>query len=78
MSSGHCVFFNQDVLSVFVSSWLYKGGHTAPSVMGETEKVNNLHSLTKVLLGLRAESMGNQRVVSYSLGGQGSFLEVEF
>lgn len=42
MSSGHCVFFNQDVLSVFVSSRLYKGGHTAPSVMGETEKVNNL------------------------------------
>ena len=50
---------NQDVLSVFASSWLYKGDHTAPSVMaGETKKFAELSCLLKGKPGLRAECHG--------------------
>ena len=68
MSSGYSVLFNQNVLSVFASSWFYKGGHTRSGVMGKTGK-DNLHRLMQSMLGLSA--MGNQRMgFSHLLGGE--------
>lgn len=78
MSSRHSFLFHQNVLNVFACSWLYQGGHTALSVMGKTEKVNNLHSLMKAMLGLRAEYYGRPEDGFSHPGGQGSFLEAEF
>lgn len=59
------------------SSWLYKGDHTAPSVMEGTEKSTELHSLLKAMLELRAEHCGRPGgpLTAWRIGG--SFPEAE-